>query len=1248
MKWITYVSLIIAFFIGLPIQGYPAPAPKMTDYCATPPFLVQAVPPNIMLVIDMSGSMQFPAHGPEAFGYYSNQVAQCGSMSATYDGTKEYYGYFKTGKFYQYSSNKFIENGDCTVAQWNSPAEWSSTKIPGNLLNWAAMSRIDVMRKVLIGGKSVSHISNTHTLLSEGGTWDYTDTTLHCKFAVSGGSNQEHTITITDSGGTCPVPRSAANVKVDVPEAERIGIVQEIGDRDFDGTWDTGAARFGIMIYNTDDVGRIVAGVDTTMESFLNDLQTIKPYNGTPTGEAIINALDYYKHTKSTCTYYPNTAFMGSSKDPWQSWCQLSFILLVSDGEWNGSIDPVVPARQGRIGTFDSSNYDLRNTPGVNYLDGTQVVTTYAVYAFSNTAEGRNAQQQIAINGGFTDKDANYWPYPYTGYPTDSKTVTLPNSSCNPAGTWNETCVEWDESKDGIPDNYYEATEGETLRDKLTEAIFDMMRRASSGTSVSVLSTSTEGEGSLFQAYFDYKVDDGMRTVYWVGYLNGLWIDQYGNIREDTVQDQALVLTDDYIIQFFVDTDGVTKVKRYHDIHSNGVIDQGAIDHAVYVDQQPISGISPIWEGGKKLALRDDTSTPRTIYTFIDADNDGVVDSGEYASNKFVTTQATTLQPYLNAADSTDATNIINFIRGQYVSTMRERRLTIGTETNKIWKLGDITYSTPVAVGAPMMKYHIIYGDATYHEYYTQYKNRRVVVYAGANDGTLHAFNAGFYHEADDSSTSGKTERGWYSDPENSKANNADIGKELWAYIPYNLLPHLKWLTASNYCHVYYVDLKPKVFDARIFTADSTHPNGWGTILIGGMRLGGGKLSLTKNFGSGNQTRVFRSAYFALDITDSLNPALLWEYWDKADTTNNDLGFTTSYPAVVRVGDPTQAGSWYLILGSGVATGTGTTAGDGSTTTRYVYILDLKTGSLVRKVDMASVDSGISGKKVFMADPITVDLGVDYKVDKGYIGATYYNSGWKGKMYRININEDTTVNNWTFSTLMSFDYPVTAAPTAAVDPYDRLWVYFGTGRYFNDADRSSTGDQKLFGVWDPGSGTVVLNDVTNIKVYENKGVYDNTTYVSTFDAYLAARRNEYGSGTRHGWYLTMTAGERSLNKPTILGGIVLFPTFKPTTDACGYGGSSYLYGLYYETGTANDESVIGLGTNTITIDGKTYKEILKKIDLGSGMPTNAVIHSGQEHGVMSLIQLGTGVIKQITVEPAFSPKSQTLFWEERR
>lgn len=1246
MKRIVLLAVVATLAVGLSPQGYPAKpsGPRMTDYCAVPPFLVQAVPPNIMIVIDMSGSMQFPAHGPEGFTGYSNKVAQCGSHNTTYDGTKEYYGYFKIDKFYQYSSNKFIENGDCTEAQRNDKTSWSSTKIPGNLLNWATMSRIDVLRKVLIGGKSVSVQLNTHTLLSEGGTWIYTDSNLKCTFSVSGGTNQAHTITVSSCcTGTCPFTLSGANVKVDVPETERIGVVQELADRDYDGTWDFGAPRFGTMIYNTDgNVGRIVSGVgDSSMSSFLTDLQNIQPYWGTPTGEALINALIYYEQDTAATQYYNNSAYVkgpGSSKDPWQNWCQLSFILLVSDGEWSEAVDPVVPARQGRLGTHGGRSYDLRAD-----LDGPQVVTTYAVYAFSDTAAGRNSLQQTAMYGGFTDKDSNTWPYAYSGYPTDSKGVTLPQTNCNPAGTYNDLCYEWEIDRNGVPDNYYEATEGEALKDKITEAIFDMLRRASSGTSVSVLSTSAEGEGSLFQALFNYKIEEGMRTVYWVGYLNGLWIDQYGNIREDTTQDQALVLTDDKAIEFFVDTDGATKIKKYEDPDGNGQVYPDDADDPAPTTYA-LNELKPIWEGGKKLALREEATAPRTIYTFLDLNKNTRPDgSSEWGADKFVTSNYATLKPFLNAADDTEAQNIIKFIRGEYVSSMRDRRLTVDGQANKVWKLGDITYSTPVALGAPMMKFHLTYGDSTYHEYYRDYKNRRVVVYAGANDGMLHAFNAGYYNEGDKSGTA-KIERGWYSDP----AGSDKIGKELWTYIPYNLLPHLKWLTSHDYCHVYYVDLKPKVVDARIFDTvndpDATHSYGWGTILIGGMRLGGGKIDLTKNFGSGTETRTFRSAYFALDITDPESPNLLWEF------TDADLGFTTSYPTVVRVGPRDQVGSWYVIFGSGV----GTLTGDGVTTSRYVYILDLKTGALLRKVDMAGVDSEISNKKVFMADPITVDLAVDYEVDVGYIGASYYSAGWLGKMYRIKIDEKTDPGQWVFSTFMSLNRPVTAAPSAAVDLFNRLWIYFGTGRYFNDADRSDTSDQRLVGVWDPGTGTVdlasKLNDVTNVRVYEHGyvDVNNDKTYDYTFNRYLVDRRNEYSNGSKNGWYLTLTGGERSLHKPTVLGGIVLFPTFKPTTDLCGYGGTSYLYALYYETGTANEEPVIGLGTETITIDGNTYKEILKKITLGSGMPTHAVIHSGQEEGVVSLIQLGTGVIMEISVSPAFSPKSRTLFWEERR
>ena len=63
-------------------------------------------------------------------------------------------------------------------------------------------------------------------------------------------------------------------------------------------------------------------------------------------------------------------------------------------------------------------------------------------------------------------------------------------------------------------------------------------------------------------------------------------------------------------------------------------------------------------------------------------------------------------------------------------------------------------------------------------------------------------------------------------------------GQELGGYIPYELLPQLQWLMQPDYAHVDYVDLPVKITDARIFTPDADHPNGWGTILIGGMRFG--------------------------------------------------------------------------------------------------------------------------------------------------------------------------------------------------------------------------------------------------------------------------------------------------------------------------------------------------------------------------------------------------------------------------
>ena len=114
------------------------------------------------------------------------------------------------------------------------------------------------------------------------------------------------------------------------------------------------------------------------------------------------------------------------------------------------------------------------------------------------------------------------------------------------------------------------------------------------------------------------------------------------------------------------------------------------------------------------------------------------------------------------------------------------------------------------------------------------------------------------------------------------------LGSELWAYAPLNLLPHLQWLTESDYPHVYYMDGEPLTFDANIFPEDEDHPKGWGTVLVIGMGLGGGPMNVNVN-GVG---KTLRSAYVVLDITNPEKPPKLL-----AEITHPELGFTTSKPA---------------------------------------------------------------------------------------------------------------------------------------------------------------------------------------------------------------------------------------------------------------------------------------------------------------------------------------------------------------
>ncbi|MBU8869911.1 MAG: PQQ-binding-like beta-propeller repeat protein [Gemmatimonadales bacterium] len=201
-----------------------------------------------------------------------------------------------------------------------------------------------------------------------------------------------------------------------------------------------------------------------------------------------------------------------------------------------------------------------------------------------------------------------------------------------------------------------------------------------------------------------------------------------------------------------------------------------------------------LWEAGSILASRDPST--RRIATALGST---VYD--------FTAGNASDLAAAMGAADETEAENLINWARGNDVEGLRNRRG---------WRLGDIVHSTPVVVGAPAN----YTPEETYQAYYVDNKDRKKLVYVGANDGMLHAFDA-------------------------------DTGEEAWAFVPQFALPDFASLADSGYCHTFTCDQTVTVKDAKLSGI-------WNTILVSGGREGG-------------------NAVFALNITDPDSPEVLWQ-----------------------------------------------------------------------------------------------------------------------------------------------------------------------------------------------------------------------------------------------------------------------------------------------------------------------------------------------------------------------------------
>ncbi len=1123
---------------------------------------------------------------------------------------------------------------------------------------------------------------------------------------------------------------------VDDPE----GVIQQVGAR----------ARMGLMIFETSAKGRLVTPIGsrqnrdwlgTGVETFNHNQAAMidavdEAYHiaGTPLVEALYEGLRYMAqigeagstafHTQAfspagalgssgggslgpgeidvltgteTCPsgYIAGACgrdpyFFGSDHSPaWMSSsqrvdCCQNYIILFTDGSPNSQSflpTPLVDYAQSVRGPnccgIDLDDYDLAGlaywghihdlrqgtVPVINEtghdIPGKQNVTVYSFNAFGGSS-GRELLKLTAKLGAFKDKNGNNQFDPLID---EYDTVN------NATGAF---------GADGIPDTYFESDNVDEIKAQLSYAVNNILKQSGSGSSASVLASSSTGEGAIYQSFFFPSIFEGSKEVRWAGFTQGFFIDAFGNLREDSNADGALVYQEDQIIRMRFDS-GINEVvlDRYDDGNADG-----KPDTAMPSGNASLKDASSIWEAGERLALK--TSGSRKVLTWLDTDYDGDVDTGEQIV--FSTSKLTELTPYLQAgAAPFTAANLINFIRGDHVTGLRDRRLTVGGSLN-VWKFGDAIHAPPVVVGAPTQRFDVIYGDSSYTAFFAQYKNRRQVAYVGANDGMLHAFNAGYYHRGDNPATATKVEHGWFTRTPTDNSGGPQLGDELWGFIPQELLPHLRWLADPNYTHVYYVDLKPKVTDARIFTPDADHPNGWGTILMGGFRLGGscgnctsgtGATATTINADFNNDgdttdlddTRDFFSAYFVLDITNpEKDPVLLHSF------SSADLGLTTTVPSMLRVSpkadgiiDNTNA-KWFMVMGSGP-----TGYDVGSTQAGNLYALDLaSTGTSVTKLVGETANS-------LMGTPLSIDRDLDYRVEVVYMGSILDDgfAPWEGKLHRLTMHECVVVpcstNSWGVPAsgirgaseivaaigVNPFG-PTVASPAVALDDSNQLWVFAGTGRYFSQSDKTNIDQQYFIGVKDS-----VLNaqcsetdqtdcrdedlvDVTGVVVCvlgvgtcgsSTNQVTGGPSGVNDFPSLINA------VAAKDGWYMTLSSGERSLARPLVFAGIVFFPTFTPTSDVCSATGNSSLYALYYRTGSAYSTPIIGTTTSG------SNKHINKKIDQGPGLTTETGVHigMGSENGQAQVCsQNSQGEVGCSEVRTAAAFVSRFLTWHEPR
>lgn len=618
------------------------------------------------------------------------------------------------------------------------------------------------------------------------------------------------------------------------------------------------------------------------------------------------------------------------------------------------------------------------------------------------------------------------------------------------------------------------------------------------------------------------------------------------------------------------------------------------------------SGVTTLWDARSFLppgtATGALTATTRLIAT---SSAQGAGNGVAFQLGNLSNTQKATLAATNTSATSYAQQNVLNYIRGDQCNETASGmtlssacKTTTGNTTSLGYRsrgtvLGDIIDAQPVVVGLP----NALYGDAPLNPGYSAFKSvmtktdgtsaRGTMLYIGANDGMMHAF---------DTST----------------------GIERFAYVPSALLTAntdakgnpvgLASLTVSPLQHHFMVDGQAVVADVdfnRSGISGGTGNANWGSaanlatdwrsVLIGGLGKGAGS-SVTSGTctPSGSASCKVGGGYYAIDVTNpsattvsvpgtiptsptnssalsgvttesGLTSKVLWEI-NQSSADFAHMGYSYGMPMVIK----TKTYGWTLVLTSGY----GNDDGSG-----WIYLVNPKTGALLEKISLPNSSGASATNPAGLAQVTAFIPNVsDYTAD------ALYAADLLGNVWRV----DLTQSSMSITLLAKLTAPdgtpqaVTTYPYTGTDPTaGTRYVFVGTGKLLADTDLVLSQTQTFYAFQD---GTSTGFDTTSsFPITRSMLVADNLT--SGVGSSLAP-------GVR-GFYVDLTPAQKDPNnpatqasaeritvQPVAFSGIVGFAANLQGQDMC-VKGSARVFQLNYDSGYSSNGSLAGLGQSLI-------------------------------------------------------------------